>query len=100
MRLATRTSRLDDGRPSTETFLWNSNGKLVRHVDPLGRVLTLNYNGLDRYNRQGVTFVFDSRQKRFRYDGEGWRELVHRYPKSPQAAEARKRLEASAAANQ
>jgi hypothetical protein len=56
----------------------------------------LNYNGLDRYNRQGVTFVFDSGQKRFRYDGEGWRELVHRYPNSPQAVEARKRLKSSA----
>jgi hypothetical protein len=53
----------------------------------------LNYNGLDRYNRQGITFVFDHRQKSFRYDGEGWREIVHRYPNSPQAVEARKRLE-------
>ncbi len=53
----------------------------------------LNYNGLDRYNRQGMTFVFDHRQKRFLYDGEAWRELVHRYPNSPQAAAARKRLE-------
>jgi hypothetical protein len=52
----------------------------------------LNYTGLDRYNRQGVNFVFDQREKRFRYDGEGWRELVHRYPDTPQAAEARKRL--------
>ena len=52
----------------------------------------LNYTGLDRYNRQGVNFVFDQVQKRFRYDGEGWRELVHRYPDSPQSAEARKRL--------
>jgi hypothetical protein len=52
----------------------------------------LNFSGLDRYNRQGVTFVFDARAKRFHYDGEGWRELVHRYPRSPQAAEARKRL--------
>lgn len=54
----------------------------------------LNYSGLDRYNRQGVNFVFDPGQKRFRYDGEGWRELVHRYPDSPQADEARKRLAA------
>jgi len=52
----------------------------------------LNYYGLDRYNRQGITFVFDRRQNRFRYDGEGWREIVHRYPNSPQAVEARKRL--------
>lgn len=53
----------------------------------------LNYNGLDRYNRQGITFRFDAREKRFRYDGEAWQELVHRYPRSPEAAEARKKLE-------
>jgi len=52
----------------------------------------LNYNGLDRYNRQGITFLFDERQKQFRYDGEAWREILYRYPKSPQAEEARKRL--------
>jgi len=55
----------------------------------------LNFNELDRYNRQGITFVFDQSAKQFRYDGEGWQELVHRYPRSPQAAEARKRLEAA-----
>lgn len=55
----------------------------------------LNFNELDRYNRQGITFLFDQRGKQFRYDGEGWQELLHRYPRSPQAAEARKRLEAA-----
>lgn len=59
----------------------------------------LNYNGLDRYNRQGITFAFDAREKRFHYDGEGWQELVHRYPRSPQAVEARKRLAATATSN-
>jgi hypothetical protein len=54
----------------------------------------LNFNGLDRYNRQGITFVFDAAAKRFNYDGEAWQELVHRYPRSPQAADARKRLAA------
>lgn len=54
----------------------------------------LNFNGLDRYNRQGVTFAFDVEAKRFHYDGEAWQEIVHRYPRSPQAVEARKRLEA------
>jgi transposase len=52
----------------------------------------LNFNGLDRYNRQGITFTFDARNQQFHYDGEAWRELVHRYPRSPQAAAARKRL--------
>ncbi|MGI9065778.1 MAG: hypothetical protein ACR2HX_05160 [Pyrinomonadaceae bacterium] len=52
----------------------------------------LNFNGLDRYNRQGITFIFDPREKRFRYDGESWQEIVHRYPRSTEAVEARKRL--------
>ncbi|MEP6911256.1 MAG: hypothetical protein ABI923_00795, partial [bacterium] len=52
----------------------------------------LNYNGLDRYNRQRITFAFDQRTKSFRYDGAAWRELLRRYPQSPEATEARKRL--------
>ena len=53
----------------------------------------LNYTGLDRYNRQRVVFVFDRATKRFHYDGAAWRELIRRYPKSTQAAEAKKRLD-------
>ena len=56
----------------------------------------LNYNGLDRYNRQGVSFVFDRAAKRFYYDGAAWREIVRRYPQSAEAEAARKRLEALA----
>ena len=59
----------------------------------------LNFNELDRYNRQGITFIFDADAKKFRYDGEGWQELVHRYPRSPEAVEARKRLAATSALN-
>lgn len=57
----------------------------------------LNYNGLDRYNRQGVSFVFDRAARRFHYDGAAWREIVRRYPNSPEAEAARKRLDALAA---
>ena len=53
----------------------------------------LNYTGLDRYNRLGITFFFDQSTKRFHYDGAAWREVIRRYPKSPEAPEARKRLE-------
>jgi hypothetical protein len=53
----------------------------------------LNYIGLDRYNRQRIGFVFDRTTKRFHYDGAAWRELIRRYPKTLQAAEARKRLD-------
>ncbi|MFN2533409.1 MAG: tol-pal system YbgF family protein [Pyrinomonadaceae bacterium] len=52
----------------------------------------LNYVGLDRYNRQGITFVFDRQAKLFHYDGRVWREIVRYYPGSHEAAEARKRL--------
>ncbi|MGB7925763.1 MAG: hypothetical protein WCF57_21170 [Pyrinomonadaceae bacterium] len=53
----------------------------------------LNYNGLDRYNRQGLGFVYDRTAKQFHYDGSAWRELVRRYPRRPEAVEARKWLE-------
>ena len=52
----------------------------------------LNYSGLDRYNRQRVGFVFDKTTRRFHYDGAAFRELIRRYPNSPEAFEARKRL--------
>jgi hypothetical protein len=56
----------------------------------------LNFNGLDRYRRQGITFVFDRAAKQFHYDGAAWREILRRYPRSPEAETARKRLEALA----
>ncbi len=55
----------------------------------------MNLNELDRYNRQGIKFVFDSATKQFHYDGAAWRESIRHYPKSPEAFEARKRLEPS-----
>ena len=54
----------------------------------------LNFNELDRYNKQGITFVFDRAAKRYHYDGESWREIVRRYPRSLEAPEARQRLDA------
>jgi hypothetical protein len=58
----------------------------------------LNFSGLDRYRRQGITFIFDRATKQFHYDGASWREIVRRYPRSTEAAEARKRLDALSAA--
>ena len=52
----------------------------------------LNYSGLDRYNRLRITFVFNESTKHFHYDGAAWRELIRRYPKTPHAPEAQKRL--------
>jgi len=53
----------------------------------------LNYNGLDRYNRQGVKFVFDESTKTFHYDGAALREILRRHPQSKEAEDARKMLE-------
>lgn len=53
----------------------------------------LNHSGLDRYNRLRVGFVFNPSTKRLHYDGAAWRELLRRHPKSPEALEARKRLD-------
>ena len=53
----------------------------------------LNFNALDRYNRLNAHYVFDPKAKQFHYDGAAWREIVRRYANSPEAAEARKRLE-------
>ena len=49
----------------------------------------LNYSGLDRYHRQGIIFTFDHATKQFHYNGGSWRELLRRYPSSPQASEAK-----------
>jgi len=52
----------------------------------------LNFNELDRFNRVGVRFALDRQTKTFHYDGESWREIVRRYPRSAEATEARQRL--------
>ena len=52
----------------------------------------LNFSGLDRYNRAGVTFDYDERAERIVYDGEAYRELLRRYPKSAEAQAMRAKL--------
>jgi hypothetical protein len=54
----------------------------------------LNFNGLDRYRKQGIVFIFDRATKSFHYDGAGWREILRLYPRTPEASQARRRLEA------
>ena len=53
----------------------------------------LNYNGLDRYRRQGLIFLFNEKNRRFHYLGTTWQEVLTRFPKSAEAAEAKKRLD-------
>ena len=55
----------------------------------------LNHPSLDRYNRQNIYFLFDPATKRLHYDGLAFRLLLRLHPKTPEAAEARKRLSAN-----
>lgn len=52
----------------------------------------MNFNGLDRYRRLGIDFVFDDAKKQYYYNGGSWREIIRRYPRSAEAVEARRRL--------
>jgi len=52
----------------------------------------LNYSGLDRYRRQGIVFTFDEATRQFHYEGSAWREILQRYPATPEALAARQRL--------
>lgn len=54
----------------------------------------LNYSGLDRYQRLGIVFLFNSSTKLFHYNGAVWREITERFAASNEAAEAKKRLDA------
>ncbi len=55
------------------------------------RDFLLNFNGLDRYNRIGVTFDYDEASDRIVYDGAAYRELLRRYPRSEEAKAAREK---------
>ncbi|HWP42547.1 MAG TPA: hypothetical protein VNO14_04880 [Blastocatellia bacterium] len=52
--------------------------------------------GLDRYSRLGVGFDFDEAAARYVYDGQAYRDIIRRYPRTPEARIARARLEARA----
>lgn len=52
----------------------------------------LNFAGLDRYNRAGVTFDYDPTTDRILYDGEAYRELLRRYPKSAEAITVKEKI--------
>ncbi len=56
------------------------------------RDFVLSFNELDRYNRAGVTFDYDEMKDRIVYDGAAYRELLRRYPRSPEMQQARERL--------
>lgn len=58
----------------------------------LPRQWYLNDERLDRYNRLGIVFEYDETTGAYRYDGWAYREILHRYPTSPEAVRAAERL--------
>jgi hypothetical protein len=54
----------------------------------------LNYSSLDRYQRLGIGFVFNSSTRLFHYDGASWREIIAKSPGTNEAGEANRRLDA------
>ncbi len=53
----------------------------------------LNFVSLDRYRKLGVNFKFNAATRQYHYDGASWREIIEKFSSSPEAAEARKRLD-------
>ncbi|HEV8590547.1 MAG TPA: SH3 domain-containing protein, partial [Pyrinomonadaceae bacterium] len=53
----------------------------------------LNFVSIDRYRKLGIVFLFNSAMRTFHYDGASWKEVVAKYPSTPEAAEAKKRLD-------
>lgn len=53
------------------------------------RDIFLNFSGLDRYSRIGLTFDFSEEEGRFVYDGKARREILRKYPRSEEAVRIR-----------
>src|SRR5262249_54867750 len=54
----------------------------------------VNYSGLDRDNRLGRRFRVDRENETFHYDGEAYKKILSRFPRSEAASAARERLRA------
>lgn len=57
------------------------------------REYMLNYVGLDRYNKLGITFDYHEESGHLVYDGGAYREIMKKYARSAEAVEAKARLE-------
>ncbi|HZS09918.1 MAG TPA: SH3 domain-containing protein [Blastocatellia bacterium] len=59
------------------------------------REYLLNYPGLDRWNRAGITFEYDAAGDKLTYAGEAYRELLRKYPRSEEMKTAKEKIEAA-----
>lgn len=53
----------------------------------------LNFNMLDRYRKLGIIFLFNPTTRLYHYEGASWKEIITKFPSSPEASEAQKRLD-------
>jgi len=53
----------------------------------------LNFVSLDRYRKLGIIFLFNSAARQFHYNGASWKEIITKFPDTPEAVEAQKRLD-------
>lgn len=67
-------------------------GEMAASAAPLHSYY-LNYVGLDRYRKLGIMFKFNAATKLYYYNGGSWIELAEKFPSSPEAAEAKKRID-------
>lgn len=56
------------------------------------RDLYLSDPGLDRFSKLGVQFDYSEKSGEYVYEGQAYRDLIRRFPKSPEAAIARRQL--------
>lgn len=52
----------------------------------------LNYAGLDRYRKIGITFFVNPAARKLHYSGTAWREILSKFGSAPEATAARERL--------
>jgi hypothetical protein len=58
----------------------------IGKIDPIRhRSAMMGYVSLDRYNRLGISFLYDGASGTLRYDGAAFDELRQRYPRSAEA---------------
>ncbi len=53
----------------------------------------LNFVSLDRYRKLGILFKFNPSTRAFHYDGASWQELISKFSATPEAVEAKKRID-------
>ncbi len=86
LTLAARRRVGDDGETEADTPAARPAARLSR------REYLLNHTGLDRWNRAGITFEYDTVNDQIIYDGAAYREVMKKYPRSEATANARQAL--------